>query len=58
MSQQKRAYQAWFDGPEVAQIDRWRRQQDKIPSIADALRTLVKRGLAATGSDEKKSQAA
>jgi hypothetical protein len=56
MSQQKRAYQAWFDGPEVAQIDRWRRQQDEIPSIADALRTLVKRGLAAT-SDEK-SQAA
>ena len=54
---QKRAYQAWFDGPEVAQIDRWRRQQDEIPSIADALRTLVKRGLAAT-SDEKKSQAA
>jgi hypothetical protein len=54
----KRAIQAWFDGPEVAQIDRWRRDQDEIPSIAEAMRTLVKRGLAAAGSDEKQGQAA
>jgi hypothetical protein len=56
MSQrEKKACQAWFDGSEIAQIDRWRRQQDEIPTIAEAMRTLVKRGLATTGSDEKKA---
>jgi hypothetical protein len=53
MSQRvKKAIQAWFDGPEVAQIDKWRRQQNEIPPLAEAMRVLVRRGLAATGSEE------
>jgi hypothetical protein len=44
MSQGK-AIQGRFDGPDVEQIDRWRREQREIPSRADALRTLVRRGL-------------
>jgi hypothetical protein len=55
---EKKACQAWFDGPEIAQIDRWRRQQDEIPSIADAMRTLVKRGLAASSVVQTEGQAA
>jgi hypothetical protein len=60
MSQQreKKAFQAWFDPPEVAQIDQWRREQDEIPTIAEAMRVLVKRGLAANASDKKQGQAA
>jgi hypothetical protein len=58
MSQrEKKAIQAWFDGREVAEIDRWRRQQDGIPALAEAMRTLVKRGLAATESDEQRGAA-
>jgi hypothetical protein len=59
MSQQrvKKAIQAWFDGPEVAEIDEWRRQQSEIPPLAEAMRVLVKRGLAAT-EGEKQGQAA
>ena len=58
MSQQrvKKAIQAWFDGPEVAEIDRWRRQQDEIPPLAEAMRVLVRRGLAAT--EDERGQAA
>jgi len=59
MSQQqhgKRAFQAWFDKPEIERIDCWRRQQDVIPTIAEAMRELVKRGLAATASEAKASE--
>jgi hypothetical protein len=56
MSQrEKKAIQAWFDGPEVAEIDRWRRAQDEIPALAEAMRILVKRGLA---TEDKRGQAA
>lgn len=48
---EKKPLQAWFDAPELALIDRWRREQPVIPSIADAMRTLVRRGLAATSDD-------
>jgi len=50
--QKKKACQAWFDGPEVAEINRFRRDQDEIPTIAEAIRVLVKRGLAATKARE------
>ena len=39
------AIQGRFTDPDVEQIDDWRRGQRSIPSRADALRTLVKRGL-------------
>jgi hypothetical protein len=39
------AIQGRFTDPDVEQIDDWRRKQVAIPSRADALRTLVKRGL-------------
>jgi hypothetical protein len=42
---QSRALQGRFSGPDVDEIDDWRRAQPEIPSRADALRTLVKRGL-------------
>jgi hypothetical protein len=60
MSQQrvKKAIQAWFDGPEVAEIDQWRRRQNEIPPLAEAMRVLVKHGLAANESDEKRGRAA
>jgi hypothetical protein len=52
-----KAYQAWFDEPDISKIERWRREQPVIPSIADAMRTLVKLGLATTESDEKANHA-
>jgi hypothetical protein len=54
----KRAIQAWFDGPEVAAINKYRRDQDEIPAWAEAIRELVKRGLAASRKDEKRERAA
>lgn len=59
MSQQcvAKAIQARFEGPEVAQIESWRRKQESIPPLAEALRTLVKRGLASE-SDEQQSSGA
>src|SRR5690242_12377411 len=59
MSQQhaKKAIQAWFDGPEVAEIDRWRREQIEIPPLAEAMRVLVRRGLAASDTDEEQEHA-
>jgi hypothetical protein len=57
--QRRRAMQAWFDGPEVAEIDKFRRKQQEILSIAETLRLLVKRGLAASGKrDEEQGKAA
>lgn len=44
--------------PGLAQIDKFRREQDPIPTIAETLRNLVKRGLVATASDKKQGQAA
>jgi hypothetical protein len=43
-----RAILGRFDAPDVGEIDNWRRAQAEIPSRADALRTLVRLGLAAT----------
>jgi hypothetical protein len=40
------AIQSRFPGPEYEQIQDWRRRQAKIPPLAEAVRTLVKRGLA------------
>lgn len=56
--QRKRAIQAWFNGPEVAEIDRWRRQQSEIPALAEAMRVLVRRGLAVSESNEEQGRAA
>jgi hypothetical protein len=54
MSQrEKKAIQAWFSGTEVEQIDQWRRQQDEIPQLAEAMRMLVRRGLAASARSDK-----
>jgi hypothetical protein len=39
------AIQGRFSDPDVEEIDNWRRAQRSIPSRADALRTLAKRGL-------------
>jgi hypothetical protein len=48
-----KAIQARFPGSEFAQIENWRRAQPEIPPLAEALRTLVKRGLgAAAGRDQ------
>lgn len=55
--QRKTAFQAWFDPPEVAQINKFRRDQDEIPSIANSIRQLVKRGLAATANEEERGAA-
>jgi hypothetical protein len=52
MSQAK-AIQARFEGPEVAQIESWRRKQESIPPLAEALRTLVKRGLASESDQQR-----
>jgi hypothetical protein len=54
MPQQRKAYQAFFDAPEVAEFDKFRREQPEILSIAETLRRLVKRGLAASGSGARK----
>jgi hypothetical protein len=41
----RRAVQAWYTETEVAEINQFRREQDDIPSLADAIRDLVKLGL-------------
>jgi len=41
------AIQGRFSDLDVKQVDDWRRQQRTIPSRADALRVLVRRGLQA-----------
>jgi hypothetical protein len=40
-------------GPEVAQIENWRRAQPEIPQLAEALRQLVKLGLEVSASEGK-----
>ena len=50
------AIQGRFTDPDVEEIDNWRRAQREIPSRADALRTLVKRGLAVSTSKSDKGQ--
>jgi hypothetical protein len=45
------AIQARFPGPEFEQIQDWRRRQAKIPPLAEAVRTLVKRGLGVPASE-------
>jgi hypothetical protein len=35
-----------FDEPMLAAIDKWRREQSPIPSASDAIRTLIRKGLA------------
>ena len=39
-------------------VENWRRSQRRIPPLAEALRVLVRRGLAATEADEEQGQAA
>lgn len=39
-------------------VENWRRSQRRIPPLAEALRVLVRRGLAATEGDEEQEQAA
>ncbi len=45
------AIQSRFPGPEFEQIQNWRRAQPKIPPLAEAVRTLVKRGLGVPASE-------
>jgi hypothetical protein len=52
----KRAIQAWFGREEVAEINQFRREQDDIPSLADAIRDLVRRGLAASARSDKRRE--
>jgi hypothetical protein len=40
-----KAIQAFFSAPEVEEIENFRRAQRDIPSLAETLRTLAKRGL-------------
>jgi len=42
-----------FQPPQVEKIDSWRRNQDDIPSRAEAIRRLVVRGLAAESKTRK-----
>ena|ERR1051325_6297578 len=39
-----------FDQKMLGAIDKWRRHQNPIPSVSDAIRNLVERGLATTQS--------
>jgi hypothetical protein len=50
------AIQGRFDDPDVEEIDNWRRKQVAIPSRANALRTLVRLGLAVSTSKSDKGQ--
>jgi hypothetical protein len=36
---------ARWHGPELAEIDNWRRREDDLPSRAEAIRRLVRAGL-------------
>ncbi len=38
-----------LDDQLARQVDQWRRQQDRIPSVAAAVRSLLSRGLASDG---------
>lgn len=49
-----RAIQARFPTGEFEQIENWRRAQPQIPNLADAMRTLVLRGLTMGETDEKR----
>jgi hypothetical protein len=54
----KRAVQAWFDGPEIARIDEWRRKQPEVPTWSAAMRELAARGLDAIAKEEEQGRAA
>jgi hypothetical protein len=45
MSATKKILQARFARAEIEWIENWRREQRQIPNVAEALRTLVFRGL-------------
>ena len=45
MAQQGKRLMTWFDGPEVAEINKFRRNQEEIPSLAAAIRMLTKLGI-------------
>jgi hypothetical protein len=45
MAQQGKRLMTWFDGPEVAEINKFRRRQEEIPSLAAAIRMLVQFGI-------------
>ena len=47
-----------FPKSEFEAIENWRRAQRKIPPLAEAMRVLVRRGLAAYGGDDERDQAA
>jgi hypothetical protein len=51
------AIQGRFTDPDVEEIDNWRRARREIPSRADALRTLVKRGLESDKRSAKRKKA-
>jgi len=51
-----KSIQARFPGSEFAQIQNWRRAQPELPPLAEALRTLVKRGLGVSASESDEQQ--
>ncbi|WMT78825.1 hypothetical protein [Bradyrhizobium sp. Ash2021] len=46
--------QVRFDDQLRARVNDWRRQQDKIPTLAEAVRALVRMGLGAADVPEPK----
>jgi hypothetical protein len=42
-----------FDGEMLGAIERWRRRQTPVPSVSDAIRHLVDRGLSSEGDATK-----
>jgi hypothetical protein len=50
----RKSVQAHLDDPERQAFDDWRRRQPVIPSEADALRELLKRGLEASEKAARK----
>jgi hypothetical protein len=47
-----------FPQDEFDAVENWRRAQRKIPPLAEALRVLVRRGLAASSESDEEQQAA
>jgi hypothetical protein len=47
-----------FPRAEFDAVENWRRAQRKIPSLAETLRLLVRRGLAASSESDEEQQAA
>ena len=56
--QEGKKLQSVFRADELRKIDQFRREQDDIPTIAETIRELVKRGLTASEPKLPKGRAA